>query len=107
MEGCFGPDAIPEQCHGRRPWLGTDADETCTEEPRVVQRGASNIYFSVVESALDIPPWSDELQKKIGIRWAMLAQALDQNARKLLIQELRLAEAPGKREAGSIPIIRH
>jgi hypothetical protein len=101
MEGCFGPTAIPHQCHGRRPWLGSsDADEpSCTAIPRVVQRGASNIYFSVVESALDIPPWSDDLQKKIGMRWAMLEQAPDQNARKLLIQALRLAEITGKPEA--------
>lgn len=96
MEGCFGPDAISGQCHGRRPWLGTDADESCTAKPRVVQRGASNIYFSVVESALDIPPWSDELQKKIGMRWAMLEQAPDQNARKLLIHALRLADVTDK-----------
>lgn len=99
MEGCFGLDALPAQCHGRRPWLGTDADEPCTTKPRVVQRGASNIYFSVTESVLDIPPWSDELQKKIGMRWAMLEQAPDQNARRLLIQALRLADVTGKPDA--------
>ena len=98
MEGCFGPDAIPGQCQGRRPWLGTDADEPCDADPRVVQRGASNIYFSVIESALDIPPWSDELQKKIGMRWAMLEQAPDQNSRRLLIQAMRLADITGKDE---------
>jgi hypothetical protein len=106
MEGCFGLDAIPSQCHGRRPWLGMQADEPgCTAPPRVVQRGASNIYFSVVESALDIPPWSDDLQKKIGMRWAMLDQAPDNNARKVLIQALRLADVTGKPEAELIPII--
>ncbi len=105
MEGCFGSDAIPEQCHGRRPWLGTDADEPCTAKPRVVQRGASNIYFSVVESALDIPPWSDELQKKIGMRWAILEQAPDQSARRILIQALRLADVTGKPEAELAAII--
>ncbi len=104
LEGCFSPSAIPSQCQGRRPWLG-DADETCTGEPRVVQRGASNIYFSVVESALDIPPWSDDLQKKIGMRWAMLEQAPDQNARRVLIQALRLADVTGKPEAELITTI--
>jgi hypothetical protein len=98
MEGCFGPDAIPGQCQGRRPWLGTDADEPCDMRPRVVQRGASNIYFSVIESALDIPPWSDELQKKIGMRWAMLEQAPDQNSRRVLIQAMRLADVTGTPE---------
>jgi hypothetical protein len=99
MEGCFGPDAIPPKCHGRRPWLGTDADETCPVSPRVVQRGASNIYFSVVQSALDIPPWSDDLQKKIGMRWSMLEQAADRSARLLLIRALRLPEVTGRSEA--------
>jgi hypothetical protein len=64
-----------------------------------VQRGASNLYFSVIESALDIPPWSDELQKKIGTRWAMLEKAPDQESRRLLIHALRLAEVTGKPES--------
>ena len=85
MEGCFGPSAIPRQCQGRRPWLGADADEPCSASPRVVQRGASNIYFSVVESALDIPPWSDDLQKKIGTRWSILERAPDAAARRYII----------------------
>ena len=91
MEGCFGPNAIPGRCQGRRPWLGTDADEPCSANPRVVQRGASNIYFSVVESTLDIPPWSDDLQKKIGMRWSMLEKAPDAAARRYLIGILGLA----------------
>ncbi len=92
MEGCFGPDAVPGQCKGKRPWLGANADEECSENSRVVQRGASNIYFPVVESALDIPPWSEELQKKIGTRWSMLEKAPDAAARRLLISALRLAD---------------
>ena len=92
LEGAFGPNAIPNRCQGKRPWLGMDADEACAATPRVVQRGASNIYFAVLESALDIPPWSDALQKKIGIRWAMLERAPDSEARRLLVQALRLAE---------------
>ncbi len=105
MDGCFGPDAIPGQCHGRRPWLGTDADETCIVKPRVVQRGASNIYFSAVESALDIPPWSDDLQKKIGMRWTVLERAPDKNARRLLIKAFRLADIAGKPETELANII--
>lgn len=105
MEGCFGPNALPGQCHGRRPWLGVDADEQCTEKPRVVQRGASNIYYSAIESALDIPPWSDELQKKIGVRWAMLDQAADPAARRLLIQAMRLPGITGRSENDLVEII--
>lgn len=100
MEGCFSRGALPPQCRGKRPWLGIDADElNCQQEPRVVQRGASNIYFPVVESALDIPPWSDDLQKKIGVRWAMLEQADDAEKRLTIIQALKLASIFGKDES--------
>lgn len=92
LEGCFGEGAIPRPCQGRRPWLGTNADEPCSASPRVVQRGASNIYFSAVESTLDIPPWSDDLQKKIGMRWAMLEKAQDTSDRRRLISAMRLAD---------------
>ena len=91
MEGCFAPDAVSGPCRGRRPWLGTDADEQCDAEPRVVQRGASNIYFSAVESTLDIPPWSDELQKNIGFRWTMLENAPDSETRRLFLSTMGLA----------------
>src|SRR5262249_40591075 len=46
----------------------------------------------------DIPPWSDELQKKIGMRWAMLEQAPDLNSRRVLIRAMRLADVTGKPE---------
>lgn len=105
MEGCFGPDAIPGQCYGHRPWLGSDADEPCSVTPRVVQRGASNIYFSVVDSALDIPPWCDELQNKIGMRWTMLEKAPDATARRVLISALRLSDIVGKPEEELASII--
>jgi hypothetical protein len=98
MEGCFGPDAIPGKCQGRRPWLGSDADDGCSQAQRVVQRGASNIYFAVLESALDIPPWSEALQKKIGVRWAMLERAEGPSARRTLIQALRLPHITGMAE---------
>ena len=60
MEGAFSRDALKgiRNCHGDRPWLKSD-DEACDQTPRVLQRGASNVWFSVVSSALSIPPWSD------------------------------------------------
>jgi Domain of unknown function (DUF1998) len=45
-------------CRGTQPWQRADAAEPCTEEPQVVQRGASNLYFGVVRSSIDIPPES-------------------------------------------------
>ena len=55
-------------CRGRRPWL-TGADERCERKARAVQRGASNLYFPVIVSALSIPPWSDQLQESLGVHW--------------------------------------
>ena len=43
-------------CSGARPWLHDH--EACQEAPRAIQRGASNVHFGVVASALSIPPAS-------------------------------------------------
>ena len=55
-------------CRGKRPWLAGQ-DEECEHKARAVQRGASNLYFPVVVSALSIPPWSDRLQEALGVQW--------------------------------------
>ena len=58
MEGAFGKKAMQgiARCSGRRPWLPGDA-ELCSELPRTLQRGASNVWFPVVHSSISIPPW--------------------------------------------------
>lgn len=70
MDGIFSKETWERfpACRGKRPWLAT-APETCTHKPRAVQRGASNLYFPVIESALSIPPWSDRLQEALGVYW--------------------------------------
>lgn len=55
-------------CRGRRPWLA-GPDQVCPHKARAVQRGASNLYFPVTESALSIPPWSDRLQEALGVHF--------------------------------------
>lgn len=100
MEGCFGTEwlqAIP--CEGRRPWLAAEPEECPTTKPghkrgsadlpSVLQRGASNLYFSVLESAIDIPPWSEALQKRLGIYWSKLVKADDAKLKRL-IEDLEL-----------------
>ena len=55
--------APPEKdvgCRGERPWLGENNREGCDARPRTLQRGASNVYFSVSISALSIPPWTKD-----------------------------------------------
>lgn len=72
MDGIFSRRALAGlKCSGRRPWLAT-APEDCktTDPPRVLQRGASNLYFPVIRSALSIPPWSDRVQGLLGQYWA-------------------------------------
>lgn len=69
MDGVFSAQTWRGfRCRGRRPWLAT-ANETCDCEPRALQRGASNLYFPVIESALSIPPWSDAIQEALGVYW--------------------------------------
>ena len=41
-------------CEGTHPWQKRDLAEPCDQFPQVVQRGASNAYYPVVETAIDI-----------------------------------------------------
>jgi hypothetical protein len=75
MEGIFSREALKGlTCRGYRQWLGGDPEQ-CDRPIRVLQRGASNTYFPVSHSALDIPPWSDSIQKKLGQFWDAIVRA--------------------------------
>jgi hypothetical protein len=67
MEAAFGeraPDALGP-CSGRRPWLSQD-QPGCDERARATLRGASNLYFPIVQSALSIPEWCDPIHEALG-----------------------------------------
>jgi len=87
MEGVFSKKmwANGPNCSGKRPWL-EDADEECALKPMPVQRGASNLYFPVVESALSIPPWTPNLREKLGNYWAPLANVYPDNRLEFIEQ---------------------
>lgn len=55
-------------CCSRRPWFGPENRDPkkCTQAQRTMLRGASNVYFPIVRSALSIPPWVDPLQMLIS-----------------------------------------
>ncbi|MFF4951819.1 DrmB family protein [Streptomyces chattanoogensis] len=59
------------QCTGTHPWQSeTDEADPCEETPQAVQRGASNVYFPITHSAIDIPAPAglseeDELAQKV------------------------------------------
>ena len=75
------------RCNGRRPWLRTNSD-TCDLQPRALQRGASNLYFPILESALSIPPWSDRLQGELGHYWDAIIKVEDPDDRAKFIRIL-------------------
>lgn len=43
------------RCMGRQPWQSADVEAHCEADLEAVQRGATNVHFAEVESALDIP----------------------------------------------------
>ncbi len=74
MDGIFSAGTWQGvRCRGRRPWLA-GANEDCDARPRALQRGASNLYFPVIESALSIPPWTDRLQQALGTYWHLIVE---------------------------------
>jgi len=51
---------IGRGCSGSRPWLGEDlGEEPCGEHLRVLQRGASNVYFPYTVSSIYLPLWGE------------------------------------------------
>ena len=69
LSGALGKEAMARlACQGKRPWLD-DKNEDCTEPLYALQRGASNVYFSVVRSALSIPPWTNQLLLEVNRWW--------------------------------------
>jgi hypothetical protein len=48
-------------CRGDRPWLGESGGQPgrCGEHLRVVQRGASNVYFPHIVSSIYLPLWAE------------------------------------------------
>ncbi|MFE7425269.1 DrmB family protein [Streptomyces sp. NPDC057545] len=59
LEGISQKHALKQigvRCSGSQPWQPADDErDECEEQPRVVQRGASNVYFPLVHSAIEIP----------------------------------------------------
>ncbi len=83
MDGIFSSRDTTRMpsCRGHRPWLAAKP-EPCTHQLRAVQRGASNLYFPVIESALSIPPFSDRLKEAIGMAWELIVGVLPEDRPK-------------------------
>ena len=55
----YTPRSLGWSCRGHQPWLPLGREQQCDEDPVIVQRGASNVHFPAIASAIDIPPDSD------------------------------------------------
>jgi hypothetical protein len=92
MEGAFASNAMMRlgPCTARRPWLDDD-ESACDGERRVVQRGASNTWFSVTQSAISIPPWSERAFRLLDRHW-QLVRAIPPDALAGTIANLDIAD---------------
>lgn len=72
LDGAIGPLGEFGSCRGSRPWLGPET-EACDEIPRVLQRGASNVWYPAVRSSISIPPYSEALSKFVDPHWPLLS----------------------------------
>lgn len=62
--GKGGLEFITFGCTKRRPWLDSDSSD-CGEDMKGIFKGATNIYFPLIRSAVTIPPFSDDLAREI------------------------------------------
>lgn len=71
LGNAFGRDTLKGfPCNGARPWLMDRVP--CDRQPRVLQRGASNIHFPIIASALSIPPVSEPLAQILDEHWEVI-----------------------------------
>lgn len=99
LEGVFSKGALNAigraRCTGGRWWLPLSPDMNCMQSPRVLQRGATTVYYPVVESALDIPPFSSDLSMVVGPYWSDI-QDLSENEWPVFIRINKLDVKTGK-----------
>jgi hypothetical protein len=59
---------IGYSCRGGQPWLGrteTQGGPSCGSHLRVLQRGASNVYFPFVVGSIYLPLWAEKAERSI------------------------------------------
>lgn len=57
MADAFRNEKLLGKCKGRQPWLGlrNSDEEDCANDTKLLLRGASNLYFSILESSIVVP----------------------------------------------------
>ena len=63
LSQAFQNEKLLPRCQGKRPWLGKrNVDEKgCEQQRKLLLRGASNLYFPVIESSIVVPYQSNPL----------------------------------------------
>lgn len=104
MDGVFSSQTWERfgSCSGKRPWLA-GGGEKCDVKPQAAQRGASNLYFPVIESALSIPPWSDRLQEVLGPYFDDIVDTMPEDRVAFVKLLSRNTLAPALKELGLSP----
>jgi hypothetical protein len=73
MAGAFNEGSLKNiaQCSRKRPWLGEIEDKAkpCSVDLRVVQRGASNVYYPNIYSSIYLPKWDKDEDRKLIDIW--------------------------------------
>lgn len=88
----FSPKGIPgHACKGGRPWLG-DFENGCKAAARITQRGASNTYFPIVESAITLPDWRAHFYDQLGANRAIMEDFEDD--RDMLLRFIQKRVSP-------------
>ena len=88
MAGAFNEAALHKigvDCSGDRPWLGEEAERNnaqhCPQHLVVVQKGASNVYFSQIRSSIYLPQWEKSVDRRLievlGKNWGFLTRRME------------------------------
>lgn len=98
MADAFNPQMLREmRCSGSRPWLGRGYyEKNCDQQPKTVQRGASNVWFPAVRSAISIPPYSEFVSRLVTQRTELLSKPQCLDPANLFILESIVSEFSGK-----------
>ncbi|WP_199118058.1 DUF1998 domain-containing protein, partial [Pedobacter sp. ASV28] len=107
MAGAFNENSLTKigiTCSGGRPWLGQEVERNnashCGENLIVVQKGASNVYFSQVRSSIYLPQWEKSVDRRLvevlEKNWGFLTTGMEngnfQRMRFELVAERNFAE---------------
>jgi len=107
MAGAFNEQSLTKigvTCSGGRPWLGQESERNnathCGQHLIVVQKGASNVYFSQVRSSIYLPQWEKSVDRRLvevlEKNWGFLTTGMEngnfQRMRFELVAERNFAE---------------